>query len=136
MEKSIVEKSLFVELDEEIRKYKLYCEDLEKTKNTFETYKSISRDKILSMFSMLDIQSRNGVKIEKEKLLSLVTVEELQNAFNDKSMADLVVVKVDLEKTIENMKYKLGYNENIVKGFLDLLLELYEFEYDDLKILR
>lgn len=136
MEKSIVEKSLFVELDEEIRKYKLYCEDLEKTKNTFETYKSISRDKILSMFSMLDIQSRNGVKIEKEKLLSLVTVEELQNAFNDKTMANLVVVKVDVQKTIENMKYKLGYSESIVKGFLDLLLELYEIEYDDLKILR
>ena len=136
MEKSIVEKSLFVELDEEIRKYKLYCEDLEKTKNTFETYKDISKEKILSLFSILDIDKYSGVKKIREKILSLVTIEELRNAFNDKSMADLVVVKVDLDKTIENMKYKLGYNENIVKGFLDLLLELYEFEYDDLKILR
>ena len=136
MEKSIVEKSLFVELDEEIRKYKLYCEDLEKTKNTFETYKTISAEKILSMFELLDLESRNGVKKISEKVLSLVTVEELRNAFNDKTMANLVVVKVDVQKTIENMKYKLGYSESIVKGFLDLLLELYEFEYDDLKILR
>lgn len=131
-----MEEKLLKELDEEIRKYKLYCEDLEKSTNTFETYKMISRDKILSMFSILNLKSRNGVKVENKKLLSLVTVEELRNAFNDKSMADLVVVKVDLQKTIENMKYKLGFNENIVKGFLDLLLELYEFEYDDLKILR
>lgn len=136
MEKSIVEKSLIVELEEEIRKYKLYCEDLTKTKNTFETYKDISKEKILSLFSILDIDKYSGVKKIREKVLSLVTIEELRNAFNDKSMADLVVVKVDLDKTIENMKYKLGYNENIVKGFLDLLLELYEFEYDDLKILR
>lgn len=131
-----MEEKLLKELDEEIRKYKLYCEDLEKSTNTFETYKMISRDKILSMFSILNLKSRNGVKVENKKLLSLVTVEELRNAFNDKSMADLVVVKVDLQKTIENMKYKLGFNENIVKGFLDLLLELYEFDYDDLKILR
>lgn len=131
-----MEEKLLKELDEEIRKYKLYCEDLEKSTNTFETYKMISRDKILSMFSILNLKSRNGVKVDNKKLLSLVTVEELRNAFNDKSMADLVVVKVDLQKTIENMKYKLGFNENIVKGFLDLLLELYEFEYDDLKILR
>lgn len=131
-----MEEKLLKELDEEIRKYKLYCEDLEKSTNTFETYKMISRDKILSMFSILNLKSRNGVKVENKKLLSLVTVEELRNAFNDKSMADLVVVKVDLQKTIENMKYKLGFSENITKGFLDLLLELYEFEYDDLKILR
>lgn len=131
-----MEEKLLKELDEEIRKYKLYCEDLEKSTNTFETYKMISRDKILSMFSILNLKSRNGVKVENKKLLSFVTVEELRNAFNDKSMADLVVVKVDLQKTIENIKYKLGFNENIVKGFLDLLLELYEIEYDDLKILR
>lgn len=131
-----MEEKLLKELDEEIRKYKLYCEDLEKSTNTFETYKMISRDKILSMFSILNLKSRNGVKVENKKLLSLVTVEELRNAFNDKSMADLVVVKVDLQKTIENMKYKLGFSENITKGFLDLLLELYEIEYDDLKILR
>lgn len=131
-----MEEKLLKELDEEIRKYKLYCEDLEKSTNTFETYKMISRDKILSMFSILNLKSRNGVKVENKKLLSLVTVEELRNAFNDKSMADLVVVKVDLQKTIENMKYKLGFSENITKGFLDLLLELYEFDYDDLKILR
>lgn len=131
-----MEEKLLKELDEEIRKYKLYCEDLEKSTNTFETYKMISRDKILSMFSILNLKSRNGVKVDNKKLLSLVTVEELRNAFNDKSMADLVVVKVDLQKTIENMKYKLGFSENITKGFLDLLLELYEIEYDDLKILR
>lgn len=131
-----MEEKLLKELDEEIRKYKLYCEDLEKSTNTFETYKMISRDKILSMFSILNLKSRSGVKVEKEKLLSLVTVEELRNAFNDKSMADLVVVKVDLQKTIENIKYKLGFSESITKGFLDLLLELYEIEYDDLKILR
>jgi len=124
------------ELSDEIRKHNMFVRDRDRFQNVYETYRLVSKEKILNIFKMLKINKFENVKMTKKKVLPLLTVEELKTAFNDKSMIDLVVVKVDVDETIRNIQLKHGYSEKIAKGFLNLLLELKEYEVEELEILK
>ncbi len=132
----IINETIKTELSKEIRKYLMYCEDLKRFNNVYQNYKNLSEDKIIDFMKSLDVQKHDNVKLVKHKYLRDVSVKEIRQAFNDKSMADLVVVKVDVEKTIENIKLKNGHSEKIAKGLLELLLELYELEVEKIEVLK
>ena len=122
------------QLSKEIKKYKMYDEDLKRYHNIYENYKNLTRDIIVGIMKASDTQEFEGVKLVKKKVMPPISVEELKECFNDKSMADLVVVNVDIEKSIDNIMLRNGYNENIARGILDLLFELKEYEIFDLEI--
>jgi hypothetical protein len=124
------------ELGKEIDKFIELNKDLSKTSNLFTNYIDISKSNIIGLLKFLKMEKYKGVKFVKRKILPSITVEELKDCFNDPSMADLVVVDVNLEKTVENIKLKKGYNDRIARGIVSLLVELKEYEIEDLEILK
>ena len=124
------------ELGKEIDKFIELNKDLSKTSNLFTNYIDISKSNIIGLLKFLKMGKYKGVKFVKRKVLPSITVEELKDCFNDPSMADLVVVDVNLEKTVENIKLKKGYNDRIARGIVSLLVELKEYEIEDLEILK
>ena len=124
------------ELKEEIRKYKLVVQDIQRFNVQYGNFQDNTKERILQLMKELDIDKMDGVKKVKTKILPKLSVEKIRSAFNDKDMANLVVVDVDIEKTIENIVLRHGYSNAIAKSFLTLLLELHEFEYENLGVLK
>ena len=122
------------DLREEVRKYKIVISDLTKTKNKLENYKDMLKSNIFSLMKLYMVDECEGVKKVSKKHLPSITMQVLNNSFNDVDMANLIVVNVDIEKSIENIMIKKGYNEKIAQGILELLSDINDFEYEDLVI--
>lgn len=132
----VMSEKLKEQLKEEIRKYKLYDTDLKRYQNLYQNYRDSTKQNVINIMDMLGIDKMDGVKITRKKVMPSIDVKKLKECFNDESMADLIVVNVDIEKSIENIMLKNGYNRHIAKGILELLLELNEYQIDELEILK
>jgi hypothetical protein len=122
------------DLKEEIRKYKICDVDLKKTTNRLQNYKDLLKSNIIALMKAYHINECDGVKLTSKRLLPSVPMSRLNECFNDLDMANQVVVNVDIEKTVENLMIKKGYNEKIAQGVIDLLMDLNEQNIDDLII--
>ncbi len=129
-------KDLIKDLELEIRKFNLYLTDINKFNITYNNYLDLNKETIIELFKILDIEKYKNVKYVKKKVLPSISIEQLSAYFNDKSMIDLLVVDVNIEKTIENIKMKQGYNDKIANGILNLLLEAKEYEIEDLELMK
>lgn len=122
------------ELDLEIGRYIMLEDDLTKLKHSYETFKDVSKDKIISMMKTLDLNSFGKVKRVLKRVYPPTTVEELKNLFNDNSLADLIVVSVDVDKTFDNLMIKGGFSEQLAKKYISMFTELNQLQYEELEI--
>ena len=124
------------ELEEEIRKYKLLEEDRFRNINKYDTYISISKRKILDIMRLLDLEKCNGVKRTIVPMTKFLTIEEIKSQFSDEEIANLVVCKVDLEETRNNIMLKHGFSRSVADAILRNIKENYEYKIEELEILK
>jgi len=129
-------KDLIKDLELEIRKFNLYLTDINKFNTTYNNYLDLNKETIIELFKILNIEKYKNVKYVKKKVLPSISIEQLSAYFNDRSMIDLLVVDVNIEKTIENIKMRQGFNDKIANGILNLLLEAKQYEIEDLELMK
>lgn len=113
--------SLHEQLKNEIRKYIEIDNDIKKFNNKYTMFKESVEENILELMDLLDLKSYDKIKIIEEKPLIEASYDELKNKYNGDSIVDLLVVRVDIEKTIENIMIKKGYNETIARKVVSKL---------------
>lgn len=113
--------SLHEQLKNEIRKYIEIDNDIKKFNNKYTMFKEGIEENIFKLMDLLDLKSYDKIKIVEEKPLIEATYDELKNKYNGDSIVDLLVVRVDIEKTIENIMIKKGYNETIARKVVSKL---------------
>lgn len=113
--------SLHEQLKNEIRKYIEIDNDIKKFNNKYTMFKESVEENILKLMDLLNLKSHDKIKIIEEKPLIEASYDELKNKYNGDSIVDLLVVRVDIEKTIENIMIKKGYAEPIARKVVSKL---------------
>ena len=113
--------SLHEQLKVEIKKYVEIDNDIKKFNNKYTMFKESIEENILKLMDLLDLKSYDKIKIVEEKPLIEASYDELKNKYNGGSIVDLLVVRVDIEKTIENIMIKRSYAEPIARKIVSKL---------------
>lgn len=77
-----------------------------------------------------------NVKLVKKSVIDQMTIEEIKECFNGENVLDNIVVKVDVQETLTNLKIKLGMNENTARKALEKLLPKAIITIPDLEVLE
>lgn len=77
-----------------------------------------------------------NVKLVKKSVIDQMTIEEIKECFNGENVLDNIVVKVDVQATLTNLKIKLGMNENTARKALEKLLPKAIITIPDLEVLE
>lgn len=77
-----------------------------------------------------------NVKLVKKSVIDQMTIEEIKECFNGENVLDNIVVKVDVQATLTNLKIKLGMNENTARKALEKLLPKAIITITDLEVLE
>jgi len=124
------------------RKYKDVVEQIK----LFETFKNTIKLEMFDVMEMLDETKIDGVKKVQRVNVDTVSVAKLKKLFNEdfkntedndirhSNLIDNVMVRVDIERTVENLLYLNGLQEPLAKSVGDRLEDLQVSKYVDLEI--
>lgn len=117
------ESSLRSAIEEKATKYK----DVDGQITTLSNYKRLLEQEIIDMLNLLEGKKASGLKIENQKLFKPVTIEEVTEIFPSGELAGKVVVFVNIDKTVENLRYVEGIQDAFIKK---IELRLNELAHD------
>ena len=115
-------------LKENIKKYEMLVDDIRKFNARHNYYLDSIEHEIIEEMKSLGFDTYGKVKLEEESIPQSIDIKTLKEQFNDEGMIDYIVVRVDKEQTIENIKIKNGFSNHIVKGYLELIENLFEIK--------
>jgi len=108
-----------------IKNYIAVRQDIENFINRHERYADLLEYEIIEIMDKLGITSFDKIKLEERELPISVSVEDIKREFLDENMVNYVVVKIDQEQTIRNLKLKNGLSDQVVMGYIDRLREFF-----------
>lgn len=125
-------------LEESIKKEATKLASQYKTLNDSVNYNNNIKNeigkKLIQLMVLNGIDRIDGVKVNKVSHVKNVTVEELKQLFNEESIADYIVVNVDLKATARNLSVNSGLNQDFVNKLLDVIKKLSYNETYELEV--
>jgi len=130
-----ISKSQERSLNDLTSKYKDLTHEIQIATNFLETLKR----QIIDFFELLNIDNKNGVRVEEKVNVKKVTIKQLKELLNidvglEDDIFNNVVVQVDIDKTIDNMIYVVGLAKPMAKKIGERLRDLQETKYIDLEV--
>ena len=124
-------------------KYKSIVADIK----VYETYKDIIKTELMDLLEMTGERKINGVKLVEKHHVNKTSIRNLKHLFNEefdieittkddnkKTIIDSVMVEVDIDLTVDNMRYLNGLSEPLTKSIGERLERLQKSKYYDLEI--
>lgn len=76
-------------------------------------------NEVISLFETLNTNKRGRVRLTYRKALNLSSIKELKSKFNngDGELFNSLIVNLDIDKSVEALKYEVNVPEPIVKAF-------------------
>lgn len=76
-------------------------------------------NEVISLFETLNTNKRGRVRLTYKKALKLSSIKELKSKFNngDGELFNSLIVNLDIDKSVEALKYEVNVPEPIVKAF-------------------
>lgn len=95
-------------------------------------------NEIISLFETLNTNKRGRVRLTYKKALKLSSIKELKSKFNngDGELFNSLIVNLDIDKSVEALKYEVNVPEPIVKAFELKLNNLKELKVPKLTLER
>ncbi len=95
-------------------------------------------NEVISLFETLNTNKRGRVRLTYKKALKLSSIKELKSKFNngDGEMFNSLIVNLDIDKSVEALKYEVNVPEPIVKAFELKLKNLKELKVPKLTLER
>lgn len=125
-------------LEESIKKEATKLASQYKTLNDSVNYNNNIKNeigkKLIQLMVLNGIDRIDGVKVNKVNHVKNVTIEELKQLFNEESIADYIVVNVDLKATARNLSVNSGLNQDFVNKLLDVIKKLSYNETYELEV--
>ena len=110
----------YISLDEQIKLYQSYAVAI--------------RSEMIDMMKIVGKEKVVGIKLVEKKLRKEVSIKELGSLFPSMELLEKMVVLINIEKTVENLKYVENIQEPLIKKILFRLEELCVSKFDDLEI--
>lgn len=125
MNKTIVEKSQETKLDLLIERFNY----LDETIREYELHKNLIGNQIITLLEAFSTNKRGNVRLTYKKPFKTQSIELLKKEFNNENgdVFNSLIVSLDIEKSLEALKYETNLPEPIVKGIelkLESLLEI------------
>lgn len=95
-------------------------------------------NEVISLFETLNTNKRGRVRLTYKKALNLSSIKELKSKFNngDGDLFNSLIVNLDIDKSVEALKYEVNVPEPIVKAFELKLKNLKELKVPKLTLER
>lgn len=95
-------------------------------------------NEVISLFETLNTNKRGRVRLTYKKALNLSSIKELKSKFNngDGELFNSLIVNLDIDKSVEALKYEVNVPEPIVKAFELKLNNLKELKVPKLTLER
>lgn len=95
-------------------------------------------NEVISLFETLNTNKRGRVRLTYKKALKLSSIKELKSKFNngDGELFNSLIVNLDIDKSVEALKYEVNVPEPIVKAFELKLKNLKELKVPKLTLER
>lgn len=95
-------------------------------------------NEVISLFETLNTNKRGRVRLTYRKALNLSSIKELKSKFNngDGELFNSLIVNLDIDKSVEALKYEVNVPEPIVKAFELKLKNLKELKVPKLTLER
>lgn len=95
-------------------------------------------NEVISLFETLNTNKRGRVRLTYKKALKLSSIKELKSKFNngDGELFNSLIVNLDIDKSVEALKYEVNVPEPIVKAFELKLNNLKELKVPKLTLER
>lgn len=108
-------------IEELARKFKYWQKEL----NEYNIIFSNIKKELIALMKLekIDKVESESVKLVEESLLEQLQISEVLKCFNSNEIADYVVVSVNLNKTRNNLKIKLGFNDDLIDKVIERLKE-------------
>lgn len=113
--------------------------DLDKNIHIQENYKRTIGRQITDFFELLNINSKDNVRLVEKKNIAKVTIRQIKELLNletdeNYKIFDSIVVGIDIDKTIDNLIYLNGLAKGMAKKIGERLQDLNESKYIELEI--
>lgn len=109
-------------------------EKLEKINTENEKILNNYKKNILNIMYVEEKTKIGNVKLIKKNVINQMTIEEIKECFNGESVLNHIVVKVDVQATLTNLKIKLGMNESTARNAINKLLPKAIITIPDLEV--
>lgn len=95
-------------------------------------------NEVISLFETLNTNKRGRVRLTYKEALNLSSIKELKSKFNngDGELFNSLIVNLDIDKSVEALKYEVNVPEPIVKAFELKLNNLKELKVPKLTLER
>lgn len=95
-------------------------------------------NEVIALFETLNTNKRGRVRLTYKKALKLSSIKELKSKFNngDGELFNSLIVNLDIDKSVEALKYEVNVPEPIVKAFELKLNNLKELKVPKLTLER
>lgn len=95
-------------------------------------------NEVIALFETLNTNKRGRVRLTYKKALNLSSIKELKSKFNngDGELFNSLIVNLDIDKSVEALKYEVNVPEPIVKAFELKLKNLKELKVPKLTLER
>jgi len=120
-----MEEKLKKDLLEHIKNYISVTKDIKTFMNTHERYADFLEYEIVEIMDKLGLKSFDKVTLLERELPISVTIKDIKEEFLDENMVDYVVVKIDQQLTINNLKINYGLSDQVVMGYIDRLRDFF-----------
>lgn len=121
--------------------------NLSEAKRIAELYEKLSKinaenEKILDnykkqLFNIMRVEQKNKigkVNLIRKNVIDQMTIEEIKECFNGEKVLNHIVVRVDVQATLTNLKIKLGMNESTARNAINKLLPKAIITIPDLEV--
>lgn len=89
---------------------------------------------MIDMMNLLGIKKVLGIKLVEKRLKKEVSIKDLGSLFPSSELLEKMVVQINIEKTIENLKYVENIQETLIKKIMFRLEELTISKFDELEL--
>ena len=95
-------------------------------------------NEVIALFETLNTNKRGRVRLTYKEALNLSSIKELKSKFNngDGELFNSLIVNLDIDKSVEALKYEVNVPEPIVKAFELKLKNLKELKVPKLTLER
>lgn len=131
---TVVEKSQETRLEALLNQFEFLTETIDE----YTLLLNKVENEVISLFETLNTNKRRRVRLTYKKALKLSSIKELKSKFNneDGELFNSLIVNLDIDKSVEALKYEVNVPEPIVKAFELKLKNLKELKVPKLTLER